>query len=151
MGKTGGGRGTNQHQVQGASKERQQGSGTLDDLAEPDYSSRFASKSDAAIYALTLDAPPDAETGDASDGGWYGLVHFRGNERERFGGDSAIVHENEDGFVDVVVLGDRAGAEARWVGICAEQGGEAVDGDGPREDLANEKSAPDAMGIRGAQ
>ena len=129
MGKTGGGKGTNQYAVRGASQAGRQGTAVLDDLSGASDSHRFASRRDEMIYEITLDGGPDEVAGSVDSGGWYGLVRFTGEDSERFGGEAAIVTEDSQGFVDVDVL---SGSEAneQWAAIVqAESDAEDEDDD----------------------
>jgi hypothetical protein len=127
MGKTGGGKGTNQYAVRGASQAGRQGTAVLDDLSGASDSHRFASRRDEVIYELTLDGGLDDVAGSVDSGCWYGLVRFNGSERTRFGGDAAIVAEDSQGFVDVDVL---SGSEAdeQWAAIVQAESDAEDDG-----------------------
>ncbi len=116
MGKTGGGVGTNQYGVKGVSQASRHDTAVLDDLSAASESHRFASRRDEIIYEMTLDGGPDEEAGSTDSGCWYGLVRFTEDESKRFGGDTAIVTEDSQGFVDVEVM-SKAEADGQWSAI----------------------------------
>lgn len=103
---------------------------------------KFDSDLDAAIYSMSLDGGPDEEVGEAESFGWYGLMrnltakevedHARElgldmpgrEELADVEGKSAIIFENDQGFVEVdLFLPDKA--EQRWAKLEEEYEAEA--------------------------
>jgi RNA polymerase subunit RPABC4/transcription elongation factor Spt4 len=82
--------------------------------------SRFATELDEFVYALTLDGTcPWIDNGGDVSVDWYGFVEITDEDRraaeaatgEYLPWPAAIVHENDQGFVDVTFYDTKAEAD----------------------------------------